>query len=136
MITDTSITADNTNYLPSILHFCICKVEYKLLWEEKAIIEYAYAYPICSIVLIANIGSAICLTVIPKEPNEFWILLNSSKVIFSEKLGFFVGKKLFFVVNCNLYQLNNVKVEWNKSYIFSYDWLDVYCILISSRGVL
>ena len=107
MITDH---VDHTRQykLPSILHFRICKVEYKAIMNT-----------LCSIVLIANIGSAICLTVIPKEPNEFWILLNSSKVIFSEKLGFFVGKKLFFVVNCNLYQLNNVKVKWNKSYIFS-----------------
>ena len=52
------------------------------------------------------------------------MLLNSSKVIFSEKL-FFVGKKLFFVVKCNLYQLNNVKVKWNKSDFFKKNWLDV-----------
>ena len=51
------------------------------------------------------------------------MLLNSSKVIFSEKL-FFVGKKLFFVVKCNFYQLNNVKVKWNKSDFFKkIDWM-------------
>ena len=108
MITDH---VDHTRQykLPSILHFRICKVEYKAIMNT-----------LCSIVLIPKIGSAICLTVIPKEPNEFWILLNSSKVIFSEKFFFFfVFKNLFFVVNCNLHQLNNVKVKWNKSYIFS-----------------
>mgnify|MGYP006975553835 CR=1 FL=1 len=53
------------------------------------------------------------------------MLLNSSKVIFSEKL-FFVDKKLFFVVKCNLYQLNNVKVKWKKSDFFKKNWLDVF----------
>ena len=55
--------------------------------------------------------------------SQYWPLKNKNllslhkcaKKLFSVgKKLFSVGKKLLFVIHCNLYQLNNVKVKWNK----------------------